>query len=75
MSFTFSTNITDVIKGFSLIALVVLAIIYLPRFMSKMDNIGSPIDATVIEQITANVVKATLKENNRALKEMLKEQH
>lgn len=73
MSFTFATNITDIIKGFSLIALLVLAVIYLPKFMDKMDNIGKSMDATTIEQITSNMVKVHLAESNKDLKKLLNE--
>ena len=73
MSFSFNTNITDVVKGFIAIALFVLAVIYLPKVLNRLDNIGKPLDETAIQRITENLVKVNLEANNKMLKVFIKE--
>jgi len=73
MSFVFTTNIFDIVKGFLAIALLILAVVFIPKFNDKLDNIGKPLDATTIEHIVTNIVRVNLAENKKDFKEFLKE--
>ena len=81
MGIAFSTSISDIIKGFIGIALIVLVIIFLPKFMDKFEALGNinvpsvsiQLDETTIERIATNVVKVHLAANNKEIKDLIKD--
>lgn len=74
MSFSFDTNITDIVKGVAMITAVVLAIIFFPKIVDRFSATPTlTVDTTTIEKIAENVVKVHLAENKKELKALFKE--
>jgi len=80
MTLSFNTNITDVLKGISFIVIAVLAIVFVPKFITKFNALGHlnvpdisvQLDKTLIESIAKDVVRVNLVESNKEIKELIK---
>lgn len=81
MGVNFSTSISDIMKAGIGITVIVLAVMFVPKFMDKFDALGNlnvpdvtiQLDETIIERIANNVVKVNLVENNKEIKKLIKD--
>jgi hypothetical protein len=69
----FNMSLWDLTRSVCLIAVIVMMLLYVPKFVDGFSSSGKKLDETEITRIAANVVKAQLAENDRELTTLIKE--